>query len=145
MGGRTRMDLIQDVLLTLCEKEADPENPFFFDTVTRPFLRTRVFQVLCNIYSRDCKIATRWELNPEAEVEDSLVDLENDELIKGVMDKIDKLPDDNRTIMRMRAMEYSYEEISEALEDDRIYLSPLAIRQRVFQIRKKITGEMAEG
>jgi DNA-directed RNA polymerase specialized sigma24 family protein len=133
------MDLIQDVLLTLCEKEADSGNPFSFDTVTRPYLRTRVFQVLCNIYSRDCKVASRWELDPDAEVEDDEVDLEATEELAGVMGKINSLPDDNRTIMRMKALEYTYEEISDALRDKGVYLSPLAIRQRVFQIRRKLT------
>jgi DNA-directed RNA polymerase specialized sigma24 family protein len=84
-------------------------------------------------------VASRWELDPDAEVEDEEVDLEATELLAGVMGKINNLPDDNRTIMRMKALEYTYEEISDALRDKGVYLSPLAIRQRVFQIRRKLT------
>jgi DNA-directed RNA polymerase specialized sigma24 family protein len=135
------MDLIHDVLLTLCEKEANPDNSFSFETVTRPYLRTRVHQVLCNIFTRGERISRSWELDPDKEgYEDEVrVDLEDNEQLTCLMKRINNLPDDNRTIMRMKALEYTYEEISDALRDKGVYLSPLAIRQRVFQIRRKLT------
>jgi DNA-directed RNA polymerase specialized sigma24 family protein len=145
LGGRTRIDLIHDVLLTLCERHANPESIFSFDTVTRPYLRTRTFQVLCNIFTRGCKIAAKWELDPEAEQEDGVVDLENLELLTEALARIEELPSEGRDIMRMRAMEYTYEEISESLADKGVQLSPLAIRQRVFHLRKKLTASMAPG
>jgi hypothetical protein len=142
LGGKTKEDLIQDIVLTLVDKHNNTAIPFSFETLTAAYVRSRTFYYLMDAYRRGANRVKNISL--EDHEWDEIVISEDSSDIVFLQELLSKLSDRSQLLLTYNMLGYTHAEVSQLVTDSGWRVAPDTVKVKLSKIKKHLRDNFGD-
>jgi|TARA_B110000908_G_C10185522_1_gene417799 DNA-directed RNA polymerase specialized sigma24 family protein len=136
LGGKTKEDLIQDIVLTLVDKDNNVNIPFSFDTLTAAYVRSRAFYYLVDASRRGANKTKTISLDDHEWDELSTYGDDTDSIF--FQEVIETLSGRPRLLLSYHMLGYTHAEVSKILSGEGWSIAPDTVKVQVSKIKRQL-------
>ena len=142
LGGKTKEDLIQDIVLTLVDKHNNKAIPFSLETLTAAYVRSRTFYYLMDAYRRGANRVKNISLE-DHEWDDIVISEDSSDTVF-VQELLSKLPERSQLLLTYNMMGYTHAEVSQLITEGGWKIAPDTVKVKISKIKKYLRDNFGE-
>ena len=136
LGGKTKEDLIQDIVLTLVDKDNNENIPFSFSTLTAAYVRSRAFYYLVDASRRGANKTKTISLDDHEW--DDLATYGDDTDTIFLEEIFATLSERSKLLLSYHMLGYTHAEVSAILIEEGWKIAPDTVKVQISKIKKRI-------